>query len=74
MCREQNLDRLRGIEDVSTAKLLRWIEEVSSKQRVKKIGSMDQDIYREVLGKTRKTLIEKLSVKRYQATIKLLLS
>ena len=74
MCREQNLDRLRGIEDVSTAKLLRWIEEVSSKQRVKKIGSMDQDICREVLGKTRKTLIEKLSVKRYQATIKLLLS
>ena len=49
MYREQNLDRSRGIEDVSMAKQLRWIEGVSSfyqpDREFRRKGSMDQAIY-----------------------------
>ena len=50
------------------------IELLSTRQRVQKNSSMDRAIYREVSRETQKTWIVEACVKRYRASIKLLLS
>ena len=76
---EQILDRMRGIEEVSIAKILDRLRKVSRSYRVdrdsKEFGSMDRTIYREVSRRNPKISIEEVCIKevssRYRGSIEL---